>query len=556
MAAAPKSHVCPPSNAKHPSDRWESLFVYSFLCRFTNLRGKVEGLETPMDLENALLLREPNAIVTGILSRFILNLRPHTRNLSEDQISSTVASVLGDYFKTSERTIFWDDELHKNVDPFQSLEGGFFATNWNFKLKIMRQLIELQLSHSSEIKDKIDLAWGVTAHRSKKKDPATAPPEPSDPNSRENLQMMPLGQDCSRNRYWIVDKSPRIYISTNPWKTTATFQTISSTREEYISTIEKLKQTAPEVPKGPRGKAKKLSHKENAHRALIQELEERLEIIDAEITRVAKVRRKIEQHKLLMAQAELRQTRTRRQAQRPNYVDQVAADSEDDGDEYNNQEDEGYEEDYTDFVEDYGLRRSSRRKPAEVIGQRRSTRTGVVNANGKREAEAKWETWRGERRSTRLGAPVETQLDFPPPPKRARTDDSALSTTSSEAGPSNTSNDHPLKLKKTSAAALKPNEFPLEQVAGRKKSKYWIYAVEPIAGAAPPANSTPINKDTDSAFDAMQVDIPGNDSVSPSASGSNTNVDSGVDIPASPSPRVQPSEFDRSMAGSLSPISP
>ena len=44
-----KGHICPPSNATHPSDRWESLFVYAFICKFTKLRGKVEGLETPME---------------------------------------------------------------------------------------------------------------------------------------------------------------------------------------------------------------------------------------------------------------------------------------------------------------------------------------------------------------------------------------------------------------------------------------------------------------------------------------------------------------------------
>lgn len=42
-------HICPPSNAKHPSDRWESLFVYAFICKFTNIRAKVEGLESPME---------------------------------------------------------------------------------------------------------------------------------------------------------------------------------------------------------------------------------------------------------------------------------------------------------------------------------------------------------------------------------------------------------------------------------------------------------------------------------------------------------------------------
>ena len=57
-----------------------------------------------------------------------------THDASTDQISATVASVLSEYFKTSERTIFWDDELKANVDPFEGLEGGFFATDWDFKV--------------------------------------------------------------------------------------------------------------------------------------------------------------------------------------------------------------------------------------------------------------------------------------------------------------------------------------------------------------------------------------------------------------------------------------
>ena len=98
-----KGHVCPPSSAKHPSDRWESLFVYGFICRFTQLRVKVEGFNSPMEyvplhssclktvsyhkwrgcssFEDALLSPEPNLIMTQILSRFVLNLRPGTRNL-------------------------------------------------------------------------------------------------------------------------------------------------------------------------------------------------------------------------------------------------------------------------------------------------------------------------------------------------------------------------------------------------------------------------------------------------------------------------------------------
>src|ERR1700761_1843417 len=54
--------------------------------------------------------------------------------VSIDQISTTVATVLSEYLKSSERTIFWDDELKVNKDPFEGLEGGFFTADWDFKV--------------------------------------------------------------------------------------------------------------------------------------------------------------------------------------------------------------------------------------------------------------------------------------------------------------------------------------------------------------------------------------------------------------------------------------
>lgn len=61
--------------------------------------------------------------------------------------------------------------------------------------------------------------------------------------------------------------------------------------------------------------------------------------------------------------------------------------------------------------------------------------------------------------------------------KRARTEES---TTSSGSGglalpPSNGNSDS----KGSGAAAVKPTEIAVEQVNGKKKSKYWFYAVEP-----------------------------------------------------------------------------
>ena len=64
-------------------------------------------------------------------------------------------------------------------------------------------------------------------------------------------------------------------MSTNPWKITATFQTISSTRQEYLDVIESLKATAPQ--------SSKKSKIEQAHLALIEVLESRVDVINGEL---------------------------------------------------------------------------------------------------------------------------------------------------------------------------------------------------------------------------------------------------------------------------------
>lgn len=79
------------------------------------------------------------------------------------------------------------------------------VTTGRKQLKILRLLVDVQLAHSTEVKNIIDRAWGVTQHKHKKKDPVNAPPDASDAKSQERLQFIPLGQDCSRKRYWVAD---------------------------------------------------------------------------------------------------------------------------------------------------------------------------------------------------------------------------------------------------------------------------------------------------------------------------------------------------------------
>ncbi|KAG2156646.1 uncharacterized protein EDB93DRAFT_1127686 [Suillus bovinus] len=466
-----KGHICPPSNAKHPSDRWESLFVYSFICKFTNLRSKVEGLETPMDFENALLTHGPDPILQKILQQFILNLRTAD---AIDQISATLNAVLADAFKASERTVFWDDELRANVNPFADLEG------------VLRQLVELQLTHSNDIKSTVDRAWGVMQNKHKKKDPEAAPPESNDSKSQQNLQLVPLGQDAQRKRYWVADDSPRIYVSTNPWKITATFHAVSSTREEYLSVIEKLKASSPQ--------GDRKNKLEQAHAALVKALESRIDIVEADLARVQRARKKIEQRQILMAQAEIRQTRTRRQTRRPDYVYHDAESGEDDADEYQFEEDNDYDDEP--FAEDnFGSSRSHGRRQPAVTAQRRSTRATKTK---RLSPDLSAFEWKGERRSARLGPSEETIVERPS--KRARTEESTMSSTSTgwpPVLPAENSNGVS-KAKANGAAAVKPTEIAVEQLGGKKKSKFWFYAVEPISAPSdvlPPdgSGSTSLN---------------------------------------------------------------
>lgn len=65
--------------------------------------------------------------------------------------------------------------------------------------------MEFQLCHSADIKKSIDVAWGVGKNTHRKKDPS-APPAASDDAPRlEDLQLLPIGQDLKRRRYWVVD---------------------------------------------------------------------------------------------------------------------------------------------------------------------------------------------------------------------------------------------------------------------------------------------------------------------------------------------------------------
>lgn len=168
---------------------------------------------------------------------------------------------------------------------------------------------------------------------------------------------------------------------------------------------------------------------------------------------------------------------------------------EHDHDEYTYQEQD--DEEYNDRAElddlsGFRSGDSSTSNRYESAGRRRSTRAAVTNGHRNNNGNGSVNEWRGERRSRRLGA-SEIQVDEPPP-KRARTEDSVMSSNSVDVSAAAENG----RTRTRGAAAIKPTETAVEVVPGKKKSKFWFYAVEPIAGAptavsAPPETSASLN---------------------------------------------------------------
>jgi hypothetical protein len=132
--------------------------------------------------------------------------------------------------------------------------------------------------------------------------------------------------------------------------------------------------------------------------------------------------------------------------------------------------------------------------------------------------------------------------DFPR--KRARTEESTGSISSADFGHDRYSSGTPMgetsgagPTKKHGAASVKPTEVAMEQVGGKKKSKFWFYAVEPIPGQV--ATST-----TNGASASEMDDHPTNGHMRPPDKDSRSQEDSasGIDM-----------DVDRSLEGSLSP---
>ncbi|KAG9074870.1 hypothetical protein FS749_013517, partial [Ceratobasidium sp. UAMH 11750] len=279
--AAPKKVIAfAEPREDHPSSRWETAYVYAFIVKFTNIRGK-DGLDSPVDLEEALLFPGPTPVLEQVLSRFVLNLRPGSRNTGPNLIARTTQTIMEEFLRTNERSCWWDDALNRNLDPFAYYDGDLFTLPWGTKLLILRQLVDYQLQHSALIRDIIDTVWGARPAKHRKGAKKEAPSPAAEGYTKKQLVIEPLGQDRARRRFWTLDDSTRVYVSGNPWKSHCMFYSTSSTRDEYTNTLEYLKST---LPPPPTGKSAKRPRFEQAHADLIEKLEgTHLEEVDSEL---------------------------------------------------------------------------------------------------------------------------------------------------------------------------------------------------------------------------------------------------------------------------------
>ncbi|CAE7152644.1 unnamed protein product [Rhizoctonia solani] len=423
----PKAAALLEPNADHPSSRWETAYVYAFIVKFTNLRGK-DGLESPVDLEEALLFPGPTPVLEQVLARFVLNLRPGSRNTGPNLIARTTQSLLDEFLRTSERSCWWDDALHRNVDPFLGHDGDVFTLPWETKLQILRQLVDYQLQHSALIRDIIDTVWGARPAKHRKGAKKEAPPPAAAGYTKNQLLIEPLGQDRTRRRFWTLD-----------------------------------------------GKSTKRPRFEQAQADLVEKLEgTHLEAVDNELARLERMRKRVEKRNMMIAQAELRTTRTRRQTKRPDYV----YDADDFEDDYAEENGERSDEEFNGEVE------SSHTTPDEDMNDympdeedgrlRRSTRSA-----GKRSRQVERPTGR---RSARLAA---NDADN----SSTRSGDDDIDVTNGRViKRARTATASPLNVDRLSLegddSKSKASYVKLEPAPGKRASKFWFYAIESPSGGA------------------------------------------------------------------------
>ncbi|KAG9051310.1 hypothetical protein FS837_009577 [Tulasnella sp. UAMH 9824] len=446
MDPGPSKSALLKAEARPVTERWEVPFVYGFIVKFAPALRKKLGWNTPMDFEDALLATGRSPALTVALDHFLHNLwwkqaKPKC-DCRPDAIERTLVTLFNHYCTLKEHsTMLWSKTEGKNVNPLSD-GAGFYSLHWSTKLRILRQLVEWQLSHCDSVKSQIDFAWGVkhgahlkgkqteqqkattkAAKESKAKGVPTAAEVEAVEAARlkEQLEIRPIGTDCDKKRYWAVDDSPRVWTSGNPWKNPCDMITVSSTRSELTSLEASIRSSQPATESGPKAKRGRFAL---AHDALLGKLEEHIPRVDEELARVERAARKQREKQAVEARfaelAAMRETRSARAGRK--QVDYRAIENgnrqvdEDDDEEMLADEDDetGTVSSLSEYEDDVVTTRRSSRQSSRSVKTSRASSSAPSLTGQKRKSNPTSENsleWRGERRSTRISG-GRYQLDY------------------------------------------------------------------------------------------------------------------------------------------------
>ncbi|WVQ96511.1 hypothetical protein IAU59_003616 [Kwoniella sp. CBS 9459] len=347
-------------------DDWQVAYVWAFIIKF-NLRGRISRLECIEDFERCLtepVANRPDDVLESILICFLGNLKSGTRSLTPENIQSQLSAYITDQLTNSTEWTVWDrgwpineadrgacctsnrhrtelgrlrypgEPLNERAarNPIKQIEekgGGIFELDWRERVKMLRQLVDWQLSHAENIRNIINREFDGKAKKASE----------ADMNDKDSIVMKTLGQNRDRARVWAMDDSWRLYKSGNPFKRPCPLVPITTSRESYeafLADVDTFVSQTVVTSKGTRETAeqRRLTANIKNEKALAETLRARVEGIEKEDARVQRARKRIaqalEMQQRAEQRAELRSTRTRRQSKKVDYVYDNTSDFEDD----------------------------------------------------------------------------------------------------------------------------------------------------------------------------------------------------------------------------------
>ncbi|KAL1413154.1 hypothetical protein Q8F55_000903 [Vanrija albida] len=351
-----EKHAYEPPRPERVQDDWQVAYTWAFIVKF-NLRDKIRRLECLDDFERCLtepVANRPDDVLEGVLVRFLANLKPGLRNLDCTNIQSHLSNYISDMLLNSSEFTVWDRPWPPNEEarggccnpseerlelgrlrypgedpkervlrnPLKQIEargGGLFELDWHERARLLRQLVDWQLTHSDAIRAIIK-EHEPTSKRSGELDAA--------------IKTEPIGLDRGKSRIWSLDSSVRLYKSGNPFKRPCPFVAITTTRAELQAQQEVYAahgESKPEKPAGTGPKGKLRPPELLAFRRQVKGVEDEAKLAkwlaedlvpraEKEEQRVQRARSRIVSTLRAMQQAELRSTRTRRSTKKVDYT--------------------------------------------------------------------------------------------------------------------------------------------------------------------------------------------------------------------------------------------